>query len=215
MIKKPFPISAALGILFLALAGVAVLPSSAQTTQPESKKPGGQFIQSIGDVTIDSEQNIITANGIDYTNAHMRTTNGATVDCHDLRGDMDKSGNFTQFVATGNVIAHVPLAAGQTYNISTEKAVYDLSTHEIDLTGNPVTATAETPYTKGPVVQTGDSGVVLLGPSPKYPKITDFPTILMNNVHTQFTPVQQSGSATHADSRQEPGQGIQGPQGRQ
>jgi hypothetical protein len=192
-------------------AVASALPATAQTAGQTSKKPDaaeGQFVKSLGNVNIDADQNIITPTGITYINAHLHAENGTTMDCHELKEEMDKSGNTTQFVATGNVVAHVPFAKGQIYDISADSAVYDPSTHEINLIGKPVTTTAETPYTKGPVVQTGDSGVVLLGPSPNYPKIADFPTILMNNVHTQFTPMEQPGRTTHADSRQKPGQGI-------
>src|SRR5579862_2088489 len=212
MIKKQFSVTAALGaIFFFTLAMAAIAPAAAQTTQAGGKKPSSkagaatsEFVKTLGDVIIDSEQNVITPAGIVYTHAHMHAENGATMDCDELRGNSDKSGNITQFIATGNVVAHVPFAKDQTYDISADKAVYDPSTHQIDLTGKPVTATAETPYTKGPVVQTGDSGVVILGPSPNYPKTTDFPTILMNKVHTQFSPKEQPGRTSHADFRQEP-----------
>jgi len=178
------------------LATWQFLPPAKAQNAPAEKPPskgnaaGSQFVKSVGAVTVDSEQNVITSNETFYTNAHMHTENGATMDCHNLRGDMDKAGGFTQFVATGDVVAHVPFARGQIYDILADKAVYDLADHQIDLTGKTVKVTAQTPYTKGPLVQTGDSGVVLLGPSPNYPKITEFPTILMNNVHTQFTPAQ-------------------------
>lgn len=166
-------------------------------------------IANTGPVDMYSDQNTITKTAITYIgNVHMRTQSGATMTCDKLVGDMATAGGgFKDCVATGNVVAHVVMVKGETYDIAADQAYYDIAANTIDLTGKVVKATAVTPYTQGPLVQTGDSGVVVLGPSPNYPDISQFPTILMKNVHTQFTPAQ----TPHADTRQKPGQGVQGP----
>lgn len=205
-LHKPF---ASWAILVTASAlFAAVLTAAPAFSSP--KAASAPALANTGPVDMYSDQNIITKTAITYIgHVHMRTQSGATMTCDKLVGDLNPAGGgFKDCVATGNVVAHVVMVKDQTYDISADQAYYDIAANQIDLTGKEVKAVALTPYTKGPLIQTGDSGVVILGPSPNYPDITLYPTILMKNVHTQFTPASQSGSATHADTREKSGQGV-------
>lgn len=194
--------SACAALLLTAVAGTLAQPAA---------NSSAMSLGNVGTVEVDAAHNIITRSQITYTDAHMRTENGATLVCDQLVGDLNATGqSFKDCIATGNVVARVVLVNKETYDISADKAVYHVAQNEIDLTGKVVKAVATTPYTQGPLVQTGDSGVVLLGPSPKYPDVTVYPTILMDNVHTEFTPAQEM-PATHGNTRKKPGQGVQGP----
>jgi lipopolysaccharide export system protein LptA len=82
----------------------------------------------------------------------------------------------------GHVKGHFSKTAdSEDITVESDKATYNQTTNQIDLSGN-VKVTIYSLYTDGPLVQTGDSATVQLGAAPTYPLIT------MNHVHATFTP---------------------------
>ena len=202
--------AAAIAALIIAGVLAAVRPALGQRGAPSV----ASRLADTGPIDITASRNIVTPSGAVWSDVHARTQSGATLDCDTLRADTNPAGKVTGYLATGSVKAHFAMSADETCDVTADKAVSDPLVHQIDLTGN-VKATVYSPQTVGPLIQTGQTGVVLLGPSASYPDVTQFPTIIMNVVHTQFTPRQQvAGPTSHANPREEPGQGVQGTNGR-
>ncbi len=145
----------------------------------------GGIAAQVGKVEIDADSSTAGQGVIYYTNAHLRSASGATIDADELRANLAKSSNsLSTVVATGHVRAHInQLATGRSYTVTSDKAVYNPKTNIIDLTGNVKTSVTSA-YTVGPLVQTGDSATIQLGTGP------DYPIIKTNHVHVIFTPQQ-------------------------
>ena len=162
----------------LALAATLVGHAAAAPTKAASglSKPGK--------VTLSAKGSVASQGYISYTDAHLVTDNGATLDAAELKAVFAKSATGTgldKAIATGHVKATVSQPEfGRKYLVYADKGVFDPKLNQIDLTGN-VKILIESSYTDGPLVQTGNSAVIKLGPAPDYPVIT------MNDVQTTFT----------------------------
>jgi lipopolysaccharide export system protein LptA len=166
-----------------ALALAAVLSTRAFAAPDAPRKAVGGLTKS-GKVTLTAKGSVASQGAISYTGAHMVTDNGTTLDADELKALFAKTGTGTgldKAIATGNVKATVNQPeVGRKYLVYADKAVFDPKLNEIDLTGN-VRILINSAYTEGPLVQTGNSAVIKLGPAPNYPVIT------MNDVQTTFT----------------------------
>lgn len=146
-------------------------------------QPLGQGFGKPGNVTIDARQSIANPGSVTFTgHAHLVTENGATLDAAELKALISKEDNtFQKVIATGKVKGTFNQAITKRfYTVYADEGVYDPKKNQIDLTGS-VRILIDSPMTKGPLVQTGTSAVVLLGNGPDYPIITT------QDVKTVFT----------------------------
>ena len=193
-------VAARAALAFLAIVAASAAPLGAATA---TAPPAGNGLGQFGRVDATSDHTVMTGDAIYYYgNVHLRAQNGATLDADTIKGLASKDGTIEEWVATGHVRAHIEQPAlGRYYDVTADKAVFRPGIKRIDLNGG-VTTTARTTYTVGPLIQTGDSAVVLLGEPPsserddptvkqveQIPNL-QYPVILMGHTHMQFTPKQ-------------------------
>jgi len=168
-------------LLAAALIAFSTLYSVGRAAPTDSSTPG---ISGFGEINLTANTSEIEPNAIVYHDAHMVAQNGATLDADEIRANLVQGGKLENAVATGHVKANVASAVQKgVYTLTADKGVFDPKGNKIDLTGN-VRAVVESPMTTGPMIQTGDTGIVYLGKAPDYPKL------VMTNVHATLTPAQ-------------------------
>jgi lipopolysaccharide export system protein LptA len=162
----------------VALAGL-LLAVSGLRAQTAAKSVG------LGKIDVTADSSVAAPGYVIYKNARLVAQNGATMNADEMRANLTAKGNqIENAVLTGHVVAHLKQEdLARTYTVNADKAVFDPKPNTVTLTGN-VVVTVITPYTQGPFVQTGQSGLVQLGKGP------DFPVITMYRIHTVFTPNQ-------------------------
>jgi lipopolysaccharide export system protein LptA len=160
------------GYITLVLAVASMQVSNAQSDLSNGKD--------VGPIDVVASQSVFRPGVAEYRKAHMIGKNGLTVDADVI--DIKLATKSAQM--TGNIKAHIKRdAESQDITVNADKASFDRVKNEIVLTGN-VKVVIYSPYTNGPMVQTGDSAIVQLGAAPEYPLIT------MDHVHSTFTPAQ-------------------------
>jgi lipopolysaccharide export system protein LptA len=172
-----------IGYFAAVLVGLLALISVAMA-DPTGSTGGSTSLPGLGQINLSAESSEIQPSAIVYKSAHMTAQNGATLDADEIRANLVEGGKLDNAVATGHVRAHISSTEQKgVYTITADKGVFSPKGNRIDLTGN-VRAVVESPMTTGPMVQTGDTGVVYLGKAPVYPKL------VMTNVHATLTPAQ-------------------------
>ncbi|HEY3329186.1 MAG TPA: hypothetical protein VGK19_04125 [Capsulimonadaceae bacterium] len=170
--------------LALATVALSITASLAAPVVP-TKSAGG--IGKPGKITLTAKSSSASQGAIIYTDAHMVTDNGATLDAAEIKAVLAKSASgsgLDRVIATGHVKGVVDQAeTGRKYTIFADKGVYNPKLNQIDLTGS-VKIQIDSNYTQGPLIQTGNAAVVKLGTGPDYPIIT------MTEVQTTFTLTQ-------------------------
>lgn len=137
--------------------------------------------QAIGPVDVTASSWAYHSGVMTYKDAHLVGSNGLTIDADTV--DITVATKTAQL--TGDVKAHLATPQSsqgiEDMTVYADKAVYDRAANRVDLSGD-VKCILYSVYTDGPLVQTGDSAVMQLGPPP------DFPVVTMEHVHTTFTP---------------------------
>jgi hypothetical protein len=148
--------------------------------QAGSAQNGASQSYVVGPLDVVAASNTYHAGILTYKMAHIKGKNGLTIDADTV--EINLANKVSQMY--GHVKAHIRKAeVSQDMTVNSDKAVFDQVKNQIDLTGNVKVVILST-YTSGPLIQTGDSAVMKLGPAPEFPEIT------MDNVHTSFTPQQ-------------------------
>jgi lipopolysaccharide export system protein LptA len=161
--------------IFLSTFAILLLRMPATASAPSSSIAG------VGKISIDAAESQAASGYVIYKFAHLTTTTGSTVDADELKATVATGNQLSQATATGHVRAFVnDVATHRKYTVTADMAVFDPKADTVDLTGN-VKAVIVSPYTDGPVVQTGTSATIQLGPAP------DFPKIIMRQVHAEFS----------------------------
>jgi hypothetical protein len=172
-------------VSLLVLTSIITCADSAPATSASTAAKPAAVDQGFGkvkSVTIDGTTAVDTPGSATYTNAHLVTDNGSTLDTLKLKAFFNQTDNTLQkVVATGNVKGtFTQTTTKRKYTVYANEGVYDPKLDQIMFTGS-VKILIDSSYTKGPLVQTGTTALVQLGDGP------DFPVITTNDVKTTFT----------------------------